>query len=246
MILVVVLVMMQEEPVLLNYGPPEQGFGDHLLPAEALPRRSITMFGPLAASVLNVPATDAMREDGDPAVMNWALIFPSFKAEHGYTLFKRMQKGDWFVRGTTADQSVWDVYHPFLVDVRATLDQQLLTQEGVDAVLTEVTLRQCEASVAPTLAIRFTNAMNARLAKVRPDVQAYEGVTPPPPAVSDGTTYWFGGVAFGRTRNFAPGPDTARLRAAADAMTAYCFDPTPSTEAALSLSVIALEDSEPG
>ena len=85
-----------------------------------------------------------------------------------------------------------------------------------------------------------------RASRARTGLTSYEGEPPPPSAATDGQSYWFGGIAFGRTLNVAHGPDTKRLRDAADAMTAYCFDAGPSTRAALSSAVAALEGSEPG
>ena len=229
-----------------HYGYEQPGrSGDHLLPA--WPDTATTpggLYHQLVASILDLPGANAFG-GGDTAQTHvWGIRFPSFAPEAGYAITSSWEDDTYRLVGRQAETMIW----PDFDDLVGWQVGSATASERYAAAATlagTAMVETCDVPLDADLAVRLIDEVNARLAKVR------AGLVPknPPPtiyAATDGTIYWFGGVAFGLTRNVPQGSDTALLRGAADAVLDHCFSPDAATRPALEAVVAALEASEPG
>ena len=198
----------------------------------------------LVASILDLPGADPFGGNDAARTNVWGIRFPSFAPEAGYAITSSREDDAYRVVGKRAETMVWPDFDELVGwNVGSATASERYAAAGALAGKTAV--ETCDVPFDADLAVRLVNEVNARLAKVRAGLVPKE----PPPAISvatDGTTYWFGGVAFGTTRNVPQGSDTALLRDAADAILSYCFFPDAATRPALEAVVAALEASEPG
>ena len=193
---------------------------------------------------MDLPGTNAFGGSDAGVTHAWGFRFPSFSPESGYAIVRGYDGGPYHVVGRRAEAMIW----PTFDDVVGWEPDGAPASEryaAVGRIAGSASVARCEEPLDDRLAVRLIDESNARLARVR------VGLRPSPRAdvpsvAADGTTYAFGGIAFGRTTNGLQGPDTARLRALSDAILAYCFSPDAAPRTALEAAVAALEASEPG
>lgn len=202
----------------------------------------LTLYHPFVAATLGVPGTAEFSYGRK----SWGYIFPSFDVEHGYVVGFDERAATYFVEARRPTKQIWQAFLEtfYTPETSAHSIGPVLRKSAEIAEAVEI--EACGGRLDDILAIAFIDQMNARVARTRSGVVAYVDKAPPPPMVTDGAQYWFGGVGEGRTLNIAHGDDTEKLRDAADAVVDYCFTKDGAALDRLEDAVGGLESSLPG